>query len=69
MPRSETPRKTDFMFGRGRRESRECTMGKGNNVETDTERTYILIEPKLDNEGRGPMLESLLKGVKTLNMQ
>lgn len=42
-------------------------MGKARNVETDTERTNITIEPELNNKGRGSMLEGLLKSVKTLN--
>lgn len=67
MPWSKTPRKTDLIFGRDSREPRECTMGKARNVETDTERTNITIEPELNNKGRGSMLEGLLKSVKTLN--
>lgn len=69
MPWSKTPRKTDLIFGRGSREPRECTMGKAHNVETDTERTNITIEPELNNKGRRSMLEGLLKSVKTLKTQ
>lgn len=44
-------------------------MGKAHNVETDTERTNITIEPELNNKGRRSMLEGLLKSVKTLKTQ